>query len=319
MSKILIVVEQIDGNLKNISHELVNAANLISGEINSFIYQTNSTEAAGKLFGVDKNFVFTFSSDRYSFEPLAIVNVLSELQQKQKYDVILFGHTANGRDIASRFAAHVGVSIITDVVDIIKDNGRIVFEKPLYAGKVVSKMYFNDSVSPHIITIRPNIFTGAIHSKVGSVEQLQSNDSLPNLFRGLEPKPAGKVDLREAQIIIAGGRGIGSPEGFNLLHDFAANVPNCAVGASRAVVDSGWIEHSNQVGQTGKVVNPSLYIACGISGAIQHLAGMMTSKCIVAINNNPDTPIFKIADYGIIGDLFEIVPLLKSELLKKLG
>ena len=193
------------------------------------------------------------------------------------------------------------------------------FTKPLYAGKAIGQFRFKGE-PPHVLTIRPNIF-GAAEAAGGAVaaETVQPDFSAArSVLTAVAERAAGTVDLREATIIISGGRGLGDAANFKLLYDFAEKL-GAAVGASRAVVDEGWIEHAHQVGQTGKTVNPALYIACGISGAIQHLAGMQTSKCIVAINTNEGAPIFKVADYGIVGDCKEVVPLLQAELLKALG
>ena len=318
MARTLIVTERIEGRFKNISYELINAASKLSSEVHAFIFQTSAHTTDTGLTGVDKSFLLTYGT-QYSFEPSLLLKAISSLVQANQYDYVIFGHTANGRELAAGLSSMFSGALITDVVDIISESGKQVFVKPLYAGKIISQYSFAQSSKLQVLTIRPNIFIGEKSQGTTNIETLDSSLEFESIFRSLEPKPAGKVELREAKIIIAGGRGIGGPDGFNILHDFASTIPGCAVGASRAVVDSGWISHSAQVGQTGKVVNPALYIACGISGAIQHLAGMMTSKCIVAINTSPDAPIFKIADYSIVGDLFEYVPILKSEIQKLLG
>ena len=213
-----------------------------------------------------------------------------------------------GLSVAPAVAAASSSAILTDVTEIDVVDGKISVVKPVYAGKALAKL--SASTDTVVATIRPNVFE-PIAGEAGKTATVETIDvgtpDIRTIIKEVLAKASEKLDLTEADIIVAAGRGIKGPENLGLIRDLADALGG-AVGASRAIVDAGWIEHSNQVGQTGKVVSPSLYIACGISGAIQHLAGMSSSKVIVAINKDPDAPIFKVADYGIVGDLFEVIP-----------
>ncbi|HNY12993.1 MAG TPA: electron transfer flavoprotein subunit alpha/FixB family protein [Candidatus Wallbacteria bacterium] len=238
-----------------------------------------------------------------------------------KPGLVLLSHTANSSELAKRLAVIASMPIIPDAISITRDgsSGEVVAEHPIYAGKVRARMTFcNEGAS--IITLRPNVteISDAVKGacEIEAAPQTVECDTTIKLINIIKDV-SKKIDLTEADIIVAGGRGVGSKENFKLLEDLAAAI-NGVVGASRAAVDAGWREHPDQVGQTGKIVNPKLYIACGISGAIQHAVGMQSSKCIVAINKDPEANIFKIADYGIVGDLFQVVPELTNEFKKLL-
>ena len=220
---------------------------------------------------------------------------------------LFFSATAMGRDLAPRCAARLGVGAIADVVGLELVDGAFVARRPVYSGKAFATVTSAGS-SPQVISLRPNVFAA---EEVGGEAEIVALDGLSLSIRAMVKEFAaaegGEIDVAEADIIVSGGRGIKGPENFALIRELADSL-GAAVGASRAVVDAGWIDHKHQVGQTGKVVSPSLYVACGISGAIQHLAGMSSSKVIVAINKDPDAPIFKVADYGVVGDLFDVIP-----------
>jgi electron transfer flavoprotein alpha subunit len=194
------------------------------------------------------------------------------------------------------------------------DGGTLTATRPVYSGKAFATL--DGAGKPTVVTLRPNVFAA---ETVGGAAEIEALQAVPGEIRAVVKeilaKESGELDVAEADVIVTGGRGIKGPENFALIHELA-KLLGAAVGASRAVVDAGWIEHSHQVGQTGKVVSPSLYIACGVSGAIQHLAGMSSSKIIVAINKDAEAPIFKVADYGIVGDLFQVVPALIEEVRK---
>jgi len=318
MPKTLIYLETKGDSLKKISYEMLTAAKQLGDELAGVISTASDTalNAAGAL-GLAKLWNLA-PADGKLYAAEAFAAGLKKLAAAEQADYVLFGQTTIGRDLAARFAAESGYGFINDVTGI-ESGEPPVFTKPLYAGKAIGQFRFKGE-PPHVLTIRPNIF-GAAEAAGGAVaaETVQPDFSAArSVLTAVAERAAGTVDLREATIIISGGRGLGDAANFKLLHDFAEKL-GAAVGASRAVVDEGWIEHAHQVGQTGKTVNPALYIACGISGAIQHLAGMQTSKCIVAINTNEGAPIFKVADYGIVGDCKEVVPLLQAELLKALG
>jgi len=217
----------------------------------------------------------------------------------------------------ARVAAKLGVGVAADLTDLAADDGGLVVTRPVYAGKALLKVKVMSQ--PAVLSLRPNVFTPVERPKAGAADTIAVNVAAGRVtVREIKAAPAGTLDVAEAQVIISGGRGLKEPANFKVLEELAhAFGGQAAVGASRAVVDAGWRAHADQVGQTGKTVSPSLYIAVGISGAIQHLAGMRTSKVIVAINKDKDAPIFKIADYGVVGDLFEIVPKL-TEAIRKL-
>jgi electron transfer flavoprotein alpha subunit len=223
--------------------------------------------------------------------------------------------------VAARVSAKLGVGMAQDCTAFSIEGGRLNAIRPIYAGKVYAKVSFSDNY-PHIATARPNVMPMNPPDASKAAETADAGVALDDAWFKVKVadvvrEAAGKVDLTEADKIVSGGRGMKGPEGFKVLEDLAA-VMHASVGASRSAVDAGWRSHTDQVGQTGKVVSPNLYIACGISGAIQHLAGMSTSKVVVAINKDPEAPIFQKADYGVVDDLFKVVPALAEE-VKKLG
>jgi electron transfer flavoprotein alpha subunit len=223
-----------------------------------------------------------------------------------------------GKDLAPRVAARLGAGLATDCTALRAEGGQLVATRPIYAGKVLAEVTWDKP--PAVASLRPKIFEPAPPdaARSAAVEMFPAPVAEADLrVRTVEVKAAaqGQVDLTEAEVIVSGGRGMKGPEGYGVLEELAAALGG-VVGASRAAVDAGWRPHGDQVGQTGKTVSPRLYVACGISGAIQHLAGMSGSRCVVAINKDPDAPIFKVADYGLVGDLFEIVPALAGEVRK---
>jgi len=241
--------------------------------------------------------------------------VVAEAARSGGYDAILFPATAQGKDLAPRVAALLDVPMASDITRLEVDGGELVAVRPIYAGKALARVRFQ--ASPAIMSLRPNSFGVETVPAAGTVEALSPNIPTDTGLRTVEfqASEGGAVDVSEASVIVAGGRGMKDPEHWSLLEDLRdALGPGTALGASRAVVDAGWRPHSEQVGQTGKTVAPTLYFAIAISGAIQHLAGMRTSKTIVAVNKDADAPIFGVADYGIVGDAFEVVPRLAREI-----
>jgi electron transfer flavoprotein alpha subunit len=227
------------------------------------------------------------------------------------YRAAIFSTSAQGRDLAPRVAARLGVSVVTDVLSFDLEGDTVVVRHPINIGKVIATLAI--AGSPSVIAMRPNVITPAQNAKAGRVENAQpSLDPGSARVKVTETRQGGggKLDLAEAPVVIAGGRGLKAAENFKLVEDLASAFGNAAVGATRAVTDDGWRPHADQIGQTGRLVSPELYIAVGISGAVQHLAGMRTSKTIVAVNKDKDAPIFKVADYGIVGDVFEVIPAL---------
>jgi len=311
MAKILIVGEMKDGKLRGSAGELVAAAQALGGEIHGALLGRGSTAAAQGFgaYGIATASALDGELPLYSSDGFAAA--LSSAAAA--YDYVILQHSFFGRDLAARLAAALGAGYFSDVTAIAEGP---VFSKPLYAGKVISQLAFRNP-GVKVISIRPKVFAPAAAAAAVpvSVSALTAPAAFKSKVTALQAKEEGLIDVKDADMIISGGRGVGGPEGFAPLREFARAL-GCALGASRAAVDAGWIDHSHQVGQTGKTVTPRLYIACGVSGAIQHLAGMQTSKCIVAINSSDSAPLMKIADYALVGDLFEIVPELQKQLLE---
>jgi electron transfer flavoprotein alpha subunit len=251
-----------------------------------------------------------YSSDGYA-------QVLADAVKAKGATVLLGAATAVGKDVLPRAAARLGAGYAADVTGLSLADGKLACRRPIYAGKAFAAQTFQSPVQ--VASTRPNVFPVAAQAKAGAVEALPAPaGGFLAVVKEILAKGSGKPDLTEAEVIVSGGRGLKDGANFKLLEELADALGG-VVGASRAAVDAGWgLPHSMQVGQTGKVVNPTLYIACGISGAIQHLAGMSGSKVIVAINKDPEAPIFKVATYGIVGDLFEVVPEL-TKAAKALG
>jgi electron transfer flavoprotein alpha subunit len=294
VTKVLAVLEQRDGKLRKVSFEVVTAARRLTDAVDAVVCDTADREGCAAA--------------------------LAERAKAGGYRAVVFSATATGRDLAPRVAAKLGVGVAADLTELAADGDAIVATRPVYAGKALQKVRVSGGGRPAVLSLRPNIFTPDERAAGVKPETLPVTSSGRVRVREIKPAPAGTLDVAEAQVIISGGRGLKDPANFKVLEELArAFGGRAAVGASRAVVDAGWRAHADQVGQTGKTVSPSLYIAVGISGAIQHLAGMRTSKVIVAINKDKDAPIFKVADYGVVGDLFEIVPRLTEEIRKLHG
>jgi electron transfer flavoprotein alpha subunit len=318
MGKVLIISEQRNGELKTSVAELINAARVLGDEIRGAVLGKGASSAASGFGAYGISTVHVLETDiRYTSDCFAAA--LAAVVEECGVEYIVMMQSFFGRDLGARLAARLGAAFINDVTALAMEDGRVVATKPLYAGKIIGKIAAIGD-GPKVITLRPKNFAPAEPQDAANVEvkPLALPAELKCTVTEIAEKEAGMIDLKEADIIVSGGRATGSPEGFEPLRELAKAI-GAALGASRATVDAGWIEHSFQVGQTGKVVNPQLYIALGISGAIQHLAGMQTSKVIVAVNTNPDAPIFKIADYGIIDDMFKVAPVLKEQMVAALN
>ncbi|MFC1854006.1 electron transfer flavoprotein subunit alpha/FixB family protein [candidate division CSSED10-310 bacterium] len=322
MGNVLTIAEHRKGELRKVSFELIGAgkeiAEKIGGTVETVLIGSNVEGLAEKLGHAGAQKVYVVEHDelaQYSAE--GYTKAISDITAQVKPAVILIGASALGKDLTGRLAATLGVGAASDstAIEVDADN-RLLVTRPMYAGRVLAKIAFNND--PQVVSIRPNTFK-ALPEDTSLKADVEKVAVEPGTIRAkvkeIIEKAAGKKELTEADVVVAGGRGLKGPENFKMLDELAEQL-DAAVGASRAVVDAGWIEHDQQVGQTGKVVSPKLYIAAGISGAIQHLAGMMSSKVIVAINKDADAPIFKIADYGVVDDLFKVVPLLKDEIEK---
>jgi electron transfer flavoprotein alpha subunit len=308
MAGILVFVEQRDGEIRKASQQALSEAKRLGGTVTAVLPGSGVGDAAAGLgaFGAEKVFVADDANlAQYSSEGYA--EAVVKAAEQAAPSAIFFAGTAMGRDLAPRVAARLGVGALADVVDLTLDGETFSARRPVYSGKAFATATTGGK-NPQVITLRPNVFAAEETGGSAEVVALDGLDlSIRAVVKELVSTAGGELDVAEADIIVSGGRGIKGPENFALIKELADALGG-AVGASRAAVDAGWIDHAHQVGQTGKVVSPSLYVACGISGAIQHLAGMSSSKVIVAINKDPDAPIFKIADYGIVGDLFDVIP-----------
>ena len=318
---VLVFVEQREGALKLTAFEAVTLGNeiksKIEGDLSAVLIGSDiagiipelSEHGLDKVYMADDEGLKFYDGGRYA-------GIIEEAANKADPAVIIIVASSMGKDIAPRLASALGAGVATECTAVEVDDGRIVATRPVYAGKALVKLKFKSD--PQILTIRPNVFlVSRQEPNAPEVIELEAGDRKEQV-EGVEHVKSERPELTEASIIVSGGRGMGGPENFHLTEELADEL-GAAVGASRAVVDAGWRPHSEQVGQTGKTVSPNLYIACGISGAIQHLAGMLSSKNIVAINKDPDAPIFKVATYGIVGDLFEVVPKMIEEIRKIKG
>lgn len=310
LGNVLCVLETRDGALRKVSHEVVAAGRRIGAKVDALVLA--SGPVSGDLPAADRVLTATHA-DFARYNPDGFAETIAK--HAGGYDAIVFAATATGKDLAPRVGARLGVSVATDVTDLSVDGGKVIATRPVYAGKALQKVRLNGK--PALVSVRPNTFAadGTAGGREAVTVDVPSFTAKVTVTEVKAPAAAA-LDVSEATIIVSGGRGLKEPANFALLEALASAIGGAAVGASRAVVDAGWRDHAAQVGQTGKTVSPGLYIAVGISGAIQHLAGMRTSKVIVAINRDKDAPIFKVADYGIVGDLFEIVPRLTEEIRK---
>jgi electron transfer flavoprotein alpha subunit len=324
VSNVLAVLEQRDGVLRKVSPEVVTGARRLAdglgGAVDALVCAAGPVQRADQMgtFGADK--VITLTTPAFGkYAPEGCAQAIAERATAGGYAAIVFAASAMGKDLAPRVAARLGVALAADVTDVGVNAGAVVATRPVYAGKALLTVKI--ATRPAVVSLRPNVFTPVERPKAGTAETAVTAVTAGRVqVREVKAAEAGSLDVAEAPIVISGGRGLREPANFKVVEELAqAFGGRAAVGASRAVVDAGWRAHADQVGQTGKTVSPTLYIAVGISGAIQHLAGMRMSKVIVAINKDRDAPIFKVADYGIVGDLFEIVPRLAAEIRKLHG
>ena len=322
-NNILIVAEGRDGNLRKVSFELVTIANEMAkglgGVVEAVVLGHNVSTCAELMSKTGVSKVYHAESPAMeTFAPEVYAGALSDVVGKAQPAVVLFPATGYGKELGAYVGAKLDLGLATDCISFQVENGTLLLKRPVYAGKALATVKAKSL--PILVSMRPNIFPpAATDAAAAPIEKIEVSAPAPR-SKVIEKvkKEAVAVDLAEAKVVVSGGRGVKSTEGFAAIHALA-NTLGAAVGASRAAVDAGWIDYSTQVGQTGKTVAPQLYIAAGISGAIQHLAGMSSSKYVVAINKDPDAPIFKVADYGIVGDLFEVVPALNTEFKKVLA
>ncbi len=317
-----IVAEQRDGALRKVSFELASTARKLADqlgeEVCAVLCGSGIEGKAAELgkYGVDKVFV----ADGPAFEPYttdAYAAAVAKVVKENDPSILLLAASFLGKDLSSRLVGKLATGMATDCTDVKIADGKLVAVRPMYAGKCFGEIVV--SGSPQMASLRPNVFTIVENAKAGAVTKFDAGlGELKTKVLEVQKEASGKIDVSEANIIVSGGRGMKGPEGYGILEELAG-VLGAAVGASRAAVDAGWRPQADQVGQTGKVVSPNLYIACGISGAIQHLAGMSSSKYIVAINKDAEAPIFQKADYGVVDDLFKVVPELTKECKKLLA
>lgn len=321
---VMTIAEQRDGSIRKISYEIVSEgrrlADALGHVLTSVLLGSGVKDKAATLghYGADRVVVADdprlekYTSDAY-------VAVIAELVKAHDPAILLLGASVQGKDLSARLSARLGIAMAQDCTAFALDNGNLVATRPVYAGKAFARLTFHDSW-PQMATARPNVMAVGEPDTSKNPDIVQASVNLSDSILRTKvidvmKDVSGKLDLTEADKIVSGGRGMKGPENYKILEDLA-DVIGATVGASRSAVDAGWRPHTDQVGQTGKVVSPNLYIACGISGAIQHLAGMSTSKVIVAINKDPDAPIFQRADYGVVDDLFKIVPALTAAFKK---
>ena len=325
MGDVLAIVEQRDGKVRGVSSEVVTAAAMVAGKMGASTHAllvggSGVSGEAGDLgrFGAEKIRVAEMDA-LAGYHPQGYAQVVADAVRGGGYGAVIFAATAQGKDLAPRVAALLDVPLASDVTALEVEDGELVAIRPVFAGKAFSTISF--SASPAMVSIRPNVFQAQENAAAGEVESYapEGVDPAGWKIRLKEFQATGSAakDVAEASIVVSGGRGMKGPENWGILEELRdALGSEAALGTSRAAVDAGWRPHGEQVGQTGKTVAPKLYFAAGISGAIQHLAGMRTSGTIVAINKDPDAPIFQVADYGIVGDLFEVVPALAEEIRK---
>jgi len=322
VSNILIIAEHSEGKIKKYSLELASKAGELAaklgGTVIAVVIGDSVKGVAGELgkFGAQK--VVTVENPKFKFYSAgAYSKAIADITANEKASIILGSATPMGKDLLPLVAAKLKVGFTQDCTSLEIESGNLKVRRPVFAGKALMDFVFKST--PQVATARPNSFpvaeTGGNAEVVNFVADPGKSGAKVKEVRQVEK---GEADIAEADIIVSGGRAMGNHEGFKILYDMAHILRGAAVGASRAAVDAGYISHDHQVGQTGKTVNPKLYIACGISGAIQHLAGMRTSKIIVAINKDPEAPIFTKADFGIVGDLFKVVPFVTEKLKKVL-
>ena len=317
-NNVLVFAEQRDGVLKKVAFEMLTAGAELAGQLGGQVEavllgsgldglpDTLAQYGATKVYVADDPALQPYASEAYAA-------TLGQVIAQAEPAILLIGATAMGKDLAPRLAARLGAGLATECTALEIDGGRLLATRPFFAGKALARVKLNGD--PQIASVRPNVLP-ARDPNPGSTANVQPVAAVADNVRArvvdILGAAEGEIDVAEADIIVLGGRGVGGPEGFAPLRSLAKTL-GAAVGASRAAVDAGWIPHAHQVGQTGKTVTPNLYIACGVSGAIQHLAGMKTAKVIVAVNKDPEAPIFKLANYGIVGDLFEVLPALEKE------
>jgi len=323
---ILAYIEVREGKIKKSSLEALSEGKRCAAELkteaNAVLVGHKVENLAREVFPYGASKVYVLENSLLNnYSTAAYAQALFSLVEEIKPEIIFFSASSMGKDLAPRLAAKLGVTVASDCTKTRSKDGKLEVTRPIFAGKAIISLTFKSS--PQVATLRPNVFPliepGAKDGEVIRKGVVIPEDQVRAQVTEILKEKGAELDVTEAEIIVSGGRGMKGPENFDLLRELTSILPRSSVGASRSAVDSGWIDHQHQVGQTGKTVSPNLYIAIGISGAIQHLAGMSSSKVIVAVNKDPEAPIFKVADFGVVGDLFQVIPHLKEELKKVLS
>ena len=321
MGDVLAFIEQRESQVRGVAREALSTAHRLAGQLggeaHALALGSSGSQGLAELVGWGASRIRVAVHEILSaYRADAWSRVVADVAREGAYRAVLFPATAEGRDLAPRVAALLDVPLATDATALDVENGRLSITRPVYAGKAIAHLHID--AEPVLISIRPNAFPVEPYAVAGDVEPFRPTLDVSaaavrvKKFRAAE---GGALDVSEASVVVAGGRGLKGPENWHLLEALRDAIGDgAALGASRAVVDAGWRPHGEQVGQTGKTVAPKLYFAIGVSGAIQHLAGMRTAQVIVAVNKDPDAPIFKVADYGIVGDAFEVIPRLVDEI-----
>jgi electron transfer flavoprotein alpha subunit len=318
-NNILVVAEARGGDVRKVALEVITAARVLAdglgGEVHAMVFGASGIgSVAPKLAAVGADVVLVVEHAGFeTYNAEAVAATVAAQVTSGGYRAALFGASAMGQDLAPRIGAKLRVGVAADAVSVEADGVNVVVRHPMNTNKIIATMVL--SATPALVSVRPGAVTVGSTARAGTVQTVapaMDPSAGRVLVTGLSLGSGAKLDLAEAPVIVSGGRGLKAAENFSLVEDLAAAFGNAAVGATRAVTDDGWRPHSDQIGQTGRQVSPNLYVAVGISGAIQHIAGMRNSKTIVAINKDKDAPIFKVADYGIVGDVFEIMPALTA-------
>jgi electron transfer flavoprotein alpha subunit len=326
---VFVFAQQVDNKLAGVSYELLGKAQDLAKdldcEVSAVVLGNKVEDLCEKLtkYGADRVILVDDPSlETYMTEPYAYA--LSEVVKKYKPEIVLYGATAIGRDLAPRVSARIHTGLTADCtgLDVEAETKHLLMTRPAFGGNIMATIVCAD-FRPQMATVRPGVMPR--REKEGTVQAKVEKFALPDIAKHINveildivKKVSGKMDIQDAKVLISGGRGMGGPENFPILEELAT-VLGGTLSSSRAAVDAGWVEKDRQVGQTGKTVRPNLYVACGISGAIQHLAGMEESEIIVAINKDPGAPIFEVADYGVVGDALKIVPLLTEAVKSAIG
>ncbi len=314
MAKILAVGEVANGVPKKATREITSVGKALGG-VDTIVFGTNTASGAAEVAKHGADTVYTAEIADYNGE--AYARAVAKLVKEKGYDTVLIPHSWTGRDVSARVATLLDSAVISDAVELSMDGDKIKIRKPVYSGKAFVNLKSKCAIQ--VVTVRPNSQPIKENAGAGKVETVAVDTTTSKAKQvSFTAQKSNRVSLTEADIVVSGGRGIKGPENFPLIEGLA-DILGAGVGATRAVVDAGWCDHTLQVGQTGQTVSPTLYIAVGISGAIQHMAGMGSSKYIVAINKDADAPIFKVSTYGIVDDLFAVVPPLQEELKGLLG